>query len=68
MTQKPRKKPLISCQIDPQIRADLKVLANREHRTLASYMEHVLSVHTAQEKQKPKKKKAKTFPNTSDYT
>jgi hypothetical protein len=50
--------------VNPQIAADLQELARREHRTLASYMEHILSVHAAntipQKGEKPRKKGEKS--------
>jgi predicted DNA-binding protein len=39
----------VSCRLSTQVEADLRELAKRDHRTFASYMEHVLSVHVQEQ-------------------
>ena len=62
---------VVACRVDPQIEADLRALALRDHRTLAGLMEHVLSVYATQNQPKmrqdtPKsvKKSRKSAKNT----
>ncbi len=60
-TQKkyPRRKPTAACQLDPQIKADLQAIADRDHRTLAGLMEHVLSAYAEQNQPKSLEKSRK---------
>lgn len=40
----------VSCRLSAQVEADLRELAKKDHRTFASYMEHVLSIHVQEQK------------------
>lgn len=43
MNEKPRKTAALSQRIDPQLKADLEALAKSENRSLANYVQTILS-------------------------
>ena len=43
MNEKPRKTAALSHRIDPQLKADLEALAKSENRSLANYVQTILS-------------------------